>query len=201
MKIRILLLACLIAAASAMYGQKIKQLSGSLPPLKGEKTLNIQYVYDGLHVGEMQESDYIKKKVTEYNSKEPGKGDKWKENWFNDRKTRYQPKFEELFNKYLEEIGMAAKEGATDARYTVIVKTIMIEPGFNVGVMRRPARIEVEMIIIETNKPEVKIAEFSVVNIPGADVMGYDFDSGLRISEAYAKLGKEFGKYIGKNIK
>jgi len=184
-----------------MYGQKIKQLSGSLPPLKGEKTLNLQYVYEGLHVGEMQEVDYIKKKVTEYNSKEAGKGDKWKENWFNDRKTRYQPKFEELFNKYLEEIGMVAKEGATDARYTVIIKTIMIEPGFNVGVMRRPARIEVEMIIIETNKPEAKIAEYSVVNIPGADVMGYDFDSGLRISEAYAKLGKEFAKYIIKNNK
>jgi len=201
MKIRILLLACLIAVASAMYGQKIKQLSGNLPPLKGEKTLNLQYDYEGLHVGEMQEGDYIKKKVTEYNSKEAGKGDKWKENWSNDRKTRYQPKFEELFNKYLEEIGMVAKEGATDARYTVIIKTVMIEPGFNVGVMRRPARIEVEMIIIETNKPEAKIAEYSVVNIPGSDVMGYDFDSGLRISEAYAKLGKEFAKYIIKNIK
>jgi hypothetical protein len=184
-----------------MYGQKIKQISGSLTPLKGEKQINIQYVYEGLIVGDLNETAYINKKVSEYNSKEPGKGDKWKENWFNDRKTRYQPKFEELFNKYLEEVGMSAKEGATDTRYTVIVKTKMIEPGFNVGVMRRSAKIDVEVAVIETNKPETKIADYSVDNIPGSDAMGFDFDSGLRISEAYAKLGKEFAKLILKSIK
>ncbi|MDO9254519.1 MAG: hypothetical protein Q7U54_03330 [Bacteroidales bacterium] len=179
--------------------QKIKLVSGNLTFLKGEKSINLQYYYDNVKVGDMDESNYIKKKVTEYNAKEPGKGDKWLENWKNDRKTRYEPKFEELFNKYLEEVNTKAKEGDADAKYTLLIKTKMIEPGFNVGVVRRPAKIDVEVEISAAGSPENKLAELTIFDVPGADAMGFDFDSGERISEAYAKLGKALAKYIVKN--
>jgi hypothetical protein len=201
MKTKTFLLVCLIAAVTAGYGQKIKQISGDLSQLKGQKTLNLQYSYDGLLVGDMNEVEYINQKVKKYNADEPGKGDKWKEAWVNDRKTRYQPKFEELFNKYLEEIGMVAKEGATDARYSIVIKTIMIEPGFNVGVVRRPASINVETDITETSNQGNSTSKISFTKVPGSDVMGFDFDSGWRIAEAYGKLGKAFAKYIVKNTK
>lgn len=179
--------------------QKIKLVSGNLTFLKGEKAINLQYYYDNVKVGDMDESKYIKKKVTEYNAKEPGKGDKWLENWKNDRKTRYEPKFEELFNKYLEEVNTKAKEGDATAQYTLLIKTKMIEPGFNVGVVRRPAKIDVEVEISAAGSPENKLAELTIFDVPGADAMGFDFDSGERISEAYAKLGKALAKYIIKN--
>ncbi len=179
--------------------QKIKLVSGNLTFLKGEKAINLQYYYDNVKVGDMDESNYIKKKVTEYNAKEPGKGDKWLENWKNDRKTRYEPKFEELFNKYLEEVNTKAKEGDATAQYTLLIKTKMIEPGFNVGVVRRSAKIDVEVEISAAGSPENKLAELTIFDVPGADAMGFDFDSGERISEAYAKLGKALAKYIIKN--
>ena len=97
-------------------------------------------------------------------------------------------------------MGMTAKEGAT-AKYTVVVYTKMIEPGFNVGVARRPAFINVVVDIVETSNPSNSIAKFTIDKVPGGGAMGYDFDSGFRISEGYAKLGKALGSYIAKKIK
>jgi len=57
----------------------------------------------------------------EYNSVEAGKGEKWKEIWLSNRKTKYQPKFDAVFNKYLKEVGKSAVEGA-DAKYTINVR-------------------------------------------------------------------------------
>jgi hypothetical protein len=196
---KIVILTIFVSLVFGAQAQKIKLVSGDLTFLKGEKSINLQYNYDNVKVGDMDESSYIKKKVTEYNAKEPGKGDKWLENWKNDRKTRYEPKFEELFNKYLEEVNTKAKEGDANAKYTFLIQTKLIEPGFNVGVMRRPAKIDVVVEISATGSPETKLAELTVYDVPGADVMGYDFDSGERISEAYAKLGKALAKYIIKN--
>lgn len=196
---KIVILSFFVSFAFLAQAQKIKLVSGNLTFLKGEKSINLQYNYDNVMVGDMEEANYIKKKVTEYNVKEPGKGDKWLENWKNDRKTRYEPKFEELFNKHLEEVNTKAKEGDAGAKYTLLIKTKMIEPGFNVGVVRRSAKIDVVVEISAAGSPENKLAELTVYDVPGADAMGFDYDSGERISEAYAKLGKALAKYIIKN--
>lgn len=201
MKIKFFGLLFVLAVATTCYGQKFKQISGNVKPLKGEKVLNIQYNYDNLIVGSKTESDYIDEKVKKYNSDERGKGDKWKKAWVNDRTTRFQPKFEEMFEKYLEDINMIPNENAKDAKYTLLVKTTMIEPGWNIGLTKKPAFINATLIIFETNNPDKVIAEYKVLNVRGADVMGYDFDSGTRISESYAKLGKAFAKFIVKNLK
>jgi len=77
----------------------------------------------------------------------------------------------------------------------------MIEPGFNVGVVRRSASINVDIALVETGNPGNSLSEISITKVPGSDVMGFDFDSGWRISEAYAKLGKTLAKYIIKSTK
>ncbi len=201
MKNKLIMLLCLMMAVSVTYGQKVVKVSGNLTPLKGEKVFNLVYSYDNLMVGSKKEASYIEEKVKKYNSDEPGKGDQWKEAWFNDREARFQPKFEELFNKYLEDGGMSAATNSPDAKYTIHIKTTMIDPGWNVGVSRRPAYLNVTIEIYETETPSNMTAKFKVTKIPGSDVMGYDFESGWRIAEAYAKLGKIFGKYMIKNLK
>lgn len=84
--------------------------------------------------------------------------------------------------------------------FTVImnIHTTFIEPGFNVGVMRRPAFINLEVTF---TKGEEELVVLSATKAPGADAMGFDFDTGYRISEAYAKAGKSLGKFILKNAK
>jgi hypothetical protein len=92
----------LVLLTTNVSAQKIKLVSGDLSFLKGQTKLNVEYIYDGMMVGKKPEVEYIKEKVEKYNKDEAGKGDKWLVSWKNDRTTRFQPKFEELLNKYLD---------------------------------------------------------------------------------------------------
>ena len=79
---------------------QIRVQKGKLTALKGIENMAVKFTYDGMSVGKFKkESDYLDKKATEYNKKEAGKGDQWRQAWVNDRKTRFEPKFIELFEK------------------------------------------------------------------------------------------------------
>ncbi len=174
-----------------MNAQRVKTTSGSDDILKSESSLNIEFNYDNLSVGKYKnEQDYIVAKTEEYNKKESGKGDAWAASWKNDRQARYEPKFIELFKITS---GMSI---VTDAKYTMIVKTVSIEPGWNIGISRKNAEIDLEVWIVETANKSNKLATFTINNVPGGTAFGYDFDTGLRISEAFAKAGKSLGKSL-----
>ncbi|MFO7668924.1 MAG: hypothetical protein R6W31_04635 [Bacteroidales bacterium] len=196
MKLERLLMFCLvILMASASFGQKINVESGSIKDLKGISELKIEYDYSGLGVGKYDvEADYIAKKMADMNEDEAGTGDSWKEKWFSDRPQRYEPKFEELLSEYAPFI----KSGKdVEAEITLFVHTTFIEPGYNVGVSRKPALIDLELIFL---RGEEKIIVMTMSKSPGNGAMGYDFDAGYRISEAYAKAAKTLGKYLTDNL-
>jgi len=77
------------------------------------------------------------------------------------------------------------------------VHTTFIEPGYNVGVSRKPAFINLEISISKAGEELVHIL---ILKSPGGGAMGYDFDAGYRIAEAYAKAAKSLGKYLTKNL-
>ncbi|MCK7556718.1 hypothetical protein MKQ70_17510 [Chitinophaga sedimenti] len=52
------------------------------------------------------------------------------------------------------------------AKYTMIVHTTFIEPGFNVGVMRKSARIDTEITLVDASNKE--LVKFTVDNTPVA---------------------------------
>ena len=185
----LLLVTCLLGLQT--NAQKVKTTSGNDDILKSESSINIEFNYDNISVGKYKnEPEYIAAKTEEYNKKESGKGDSWAASWKNDRESRYQPKFIELFTL---SSGMSV---AKDAKYTMIVKTISIEPGWNIGISRKNAEIDLEVWIVETANKSSKLATFTISNVPGGTAFGYDFDTGLRISEAYAKAGKSLGKSL-----
>ena len=84
----------------------------------------------------------------------------------------------------------------TEAKYTLIFKTLSIEPGYNIGISRKNAEIDAEVWIVETANKTNKLATFTISNVPGGTAFGYDFDTGLRISEAFANAGKKLGKSL-----
>lgn len=177
--------------AVTAHAQKIKVVEGSLDAVKGIKEYNLEFTYDNLAVGKYKdEAEYIAKKKEEYNKKEAGKGDKWAESWVADRAARFEPKFTELFGEY-SKATISAK-----AKHTLIFHTSFIEPGFNVGVMRKNAEINGEVTIVETADKSKVLAKITITKSPGAQFGGYDFDTGVRIAEAYAKAGKEIGKKV-----
>ncbi len=185
-----------VVLSVSVFGQKIKLVSGNANVLKGQKSIQVEYKYNDMTVGKdgLTEKEYITKKKKEYDAKESGRGAKFEKSWFADRKDRFEPQFEELFTKY------SSLTLSGTAKYSMIFHTVMTEPGWNVGVMRAPARINAVVTIVETANPGKVIAKYTIDNAPGRDAAGYDFDSGLRIQEAYAKSGKEIGKIINKII-
>ena len=86
------------------------------------------------------------------NAKQPGKGDRWAEKWVNNRSSVYEPMFEELLNKLLfkGKTNATAAKNQKDAKYTILVKTVMTEPGFNIGVMKQNPFCRFEISWTET---------------------------------------------------
>ena len=190
-----------LLSLSTGYAQKIVVKSGDLNIINGEKKFNIQYDYSNMSVGKFdEEKDYVSKKVMEYNENEAGSGDKWKKSWIGDRKERYQPKFEELLNKYLKNANVYVGEEIKNEKYIFILHTTFTEPGFNIYITRKPAMIHVDLKIVETRNPDNVVLYIISKNNPGTS-MGYsDYDTGIRIQEAYAKCGKELGKFLYKEV-
>ncbi len=192
-----ILLFCLLLS-STTFAQKLKLVSGSLAPLKGQNSIRLEFTYDNMTIGndDLKEETYIRRKKEEYNSKEPGRGEQWEKAWVSDREERFEPKFAALFEKY----GLM-RTNDNDARYTLVFHTTRTEPGWNVVVMRSPAQIDAEVFIRETANPDNVIAILTIVNAPGRDGAGFDYDTGYRIQEAYAKSGKEIGKLVEKHAR
>jgi hypothetical protein len=184
----------------ALHAQKITLKNGGFDYLKGQKTILVQYDYSGMAVGKFdKEEEYVAGKTADYNKDEAGKGDKWKTAWYEDRGKRYEPKFEELFNKNMADEGIQCSKDAKDAKYQIIVHTTFIEPGFNVGVMRKDASLNADIKIVETATGK-ELAYITVTGCPGRGGMGYDFDTGFRIEEGFAKLGKSISAFILKKL-
>lgn len=179
--------------------QKLVVYEGNLNFLKDQKTLNVNYDYSNMSVGDFEkEQDYIDEKVKEKNKDKAGEGDTWAKKWVADREERFEPKFVELINEYLE--GKMKVDNKKEAAYTLILKTTHTEPGYNVGVWRRPAHINVDVWFVDTKDNSKVLAKAKMEKVPGQDAWGFDFDTGYRLQESYAKCGKEIGKYLVKKV-
>lgn len=190
----VVMLLCLSVAG---YSQKIKVIEGDLSPLKGQKAIKTEFTYDNMAVGKFpKEADYIAQKKTDLDKKEPGRGDKWEQTWISDRKERFEPQFRELFSKYA---GMSTVD--ENSPYTMIFKTVKTEPGWNIGITRASAFIDAEAWIVDSSDPNKIIAKITISKAPGRDAMGFDYETGARLQEAYAKSGKELGAFIKGKIK
>lgn len=187
---------------SFAYAQKPVLKSGTFSGLKGQSELNVEFDYSALKVGSGKkaktEADYTAEKVKEHNEKEAGKGDKWLEGWNSAPDKRYKPKFFELLNDGLKKSGVTAGEGKSGAKYTLVVKTTRIEPGVNVAVYKVPASAD---MVYELKEGGTVVGVVEILNSPGSQFSGYDFDAGTRIAESYAKSAKTLAGYIAKQLK
>jgi hypothetical protein len=186
------------------FGQKVKLEEGDLSPLKSEKTLAFAFTYDSMSMGgghghppgpghshgQQTEAEYVAKHTEDYNKKSPGKGDEWAKAWKDDRETLYEPGFTKEFEKY------GALQPDPKSKYTLIFKTTITEPGFNIGFMRHNAEISGVAWIVETGNKSHVIAKISVTNSPGGSFFENDYATDERISTAYSEAGRGLGYYI-----
>jgi hypothetical protein len=199
MKNKIILLSLLTLLFSNHSNGQIL-VAGSLDFLKGEgkKMIKIDFFYKDLMVRDMSEEDYINKIVVAKNEKEPGLGDKWKINWFNNRVDYCEPEFESSFNFRFPTTLIEAKKDALDAKYSLTLKTTNICPGFFGGVISDDSSIDAYVIFKEIAKPDSVLAVISIKNAPkryGSQNMN------IRIKENYGIVGDMLARFIIKKCK
>ncbi|PKP16508.1 MAG: hypothetical protein CVU07_06670 [Bacteroidetes bacterium HGW-Bacteroidetes-23] len=190
----VLLISC------AMSAQKVKVLSGNLKNLKGISEYNLTFDYKDIKVDKFKtEEEFLADKMKK--REEKGTDEDFRKSWFADREDRYEPKFIESFNKRFENGEIRVGKELSNAKYTMNVKTVWISPGFNVGVVRRDAYVTGIVTVFETANPSNVLVSIEYEKTHGEGAMGFDFNSGHRISEGYAKMAKELAQGIKKNTK
>jgi hypothetical protein len=104
--------------------------------------------------------------------------------------------------KYFAEKGASAAKDANDAKYTIVVRTVMTEPGFNIGVMKQDPFCNFEISWVETATGKV-MAKGILNRVAGQKAFGgdFDFDPTNSIEESYAKAGKVVAKTMLKAMK
>ena len=184
--------------STPVAAQQRKLISGSLDGLKAQKSYDIQFTYDSLHVGDYVAEDvYLSQKRKDWELKEPGKGIAFVDQWFADRKKRYQPTFIKSFESYSRR-----KLNDKNAKYTLVLKTKYTEGGWSAGVVSHSANIGGELWIVESadqNKVIAKISFFGLAGKPSSS--GRDFDMTWRIQSAYDFAGKVLGDFLKKKVR
>jgi hypothetical protein len=198
MKTKLMAALALVAifALQPAFAQKFKIKEGNPEAMVGVGKMNLLFDYSQMSVGKFKtEAEYVEKKKDDYNKKENGKGDKWEKDWIADRTERYAPQFTELFNKSSDNIKVGEYP---NEKYTLVVKTTKTEPGYNIAISRKNAEISGEILVVETANPGTVVLRMSFEKALGRSFGGYDYDTGFRIQEAYADLGKALGRYMDK---
>jgi hypothetical protein len=195
-KISLLVIAGLVLILSPVcHAQKIDLKSGSVASLGTLSEIRVEYTYDDMMVGKYKEADYLKKKTDEYNKKEPGKGDQWQKDWVSDRETKFQPRFQDGFNNFCNLTGTNFKiDPNAGGKYRMVVHTSFTEPGFNIYMTSKNASINLEVFFYDESNAE--IAKVIITNSPGSGIFEMDYDTGVRIQEAYANAGRVLAALI-----
>lgn len=90
------------------------------------------------------------------------------------------------------------QEDLSDAKFTLIVETVWIYPGWDAGIMKQPANVTTNLIFVETANRSKVLLQISSENAPG-DQWGNNYSNESRIGEGFAKTGKSLAKMLLKN--
>lgn len=193
----------LLLVATVGFSQKMKLTKGDFKFLAGQKDVNVEFVYSNLQMlkDNMTEQQYIDNRKKELNEKTRGVGDSWEKKWQGAKDGIWQPKFLELMAATVtKENDVVFQEGLSSAKYTLIVDVVWIYPGWDVSMMKQPAKVSTVLKIVETANKSNVLAEVTSENAPG-DQWGSNFSNESRIGEGFAKTGKSYGKLIAKEMK
>lgn len=198
-----IVLLLLFITSSMVMAQKTKIESGDFKFLAGEKEVNVEFDYSNLKLmkDNLTEEEYVANRAAELNEKK-GIGDIWKKKWQGSKEMIWNPKFLELINvvSAKEKTNIKFNEGVSSAKYTLIVEVVWIYPGWDVAMMKQPAKVTTNLKIVETANKTTVLVEMSSENAPG-DQWGSNFSNETRIGEGFAKTGKTLAKVIAKQIK
>ena len=190
--------------SSMMSAQDMDIVKGDFGFLRDQKEVNVEFDYSKLTLMKENktEAQYVSERVADLNGKNKGVGDIWKKKWEGSKELIWNPKFLELVNIVLSKKGkdMTFQEGLASAKYTLIVTPTWIFPGWDVSIMKQPAKVSTNLKFVETANKSNVVLEINTDKAPG-DQWGSNFSNESRIGEGFAKTGKSLAGMILKNTK
>lgn len=189
-----------VAVSTTIFAQnKLTVESGNLNVLKDQTEVNVQRVYgEPLFQAEnLTETDYLNKRHQETVAKKGEAAWKtWIDFWEQHVETIWTEKFVEGLNKS-KKIKFSQN---IETKYTLIIQPKWMYAGWQ-GFVTQPGKLSADITIVETANPSNILATIKADKIEG---IGSKVDYGMeygRISAAYEKTGKEFGKELKKALK
>lgn len=197
---KLFLLAAMIAAPMA-FAQDMDVVKGDFGFLSGQKEINVEFDYSKLTMMKEKKSEaqYVEERAADLNKKAKGNGEVWKKKWAGAREGIWQPKFLELVNTVLtkEKKDVTFQEGLTAAKYTCIVEVVWIFPGWDISMMKQPAKVSLTYKFVDSANKGNVLLEIKSEEAPG-DQWGSQFSNETRIGEGFAKSGKSLAKFLTK---
>ena len=185
--------------ASAVQAQDMKVTKGNFDFLKNQNEINVLFDYSNftMMADENPESVYISERTKDLNAKNKGVGDLWEKKWQAAKGNIWSQKFLELMTIIYSKARKDVKfdQELTKAKYTLIVKTTWIYPGWDAGIMKQKAKVSTVLQFVETANPSTVLLEIVSKEAPG-DQFGNNFSNESRIGEGYAKTAKSLAKMM-----
>jgi hypothetical protein len=189
--------------SSVMTAQRMNVVKGDFGFLKDQKEVNVQFDYSKLTLMKENkpEAKYVEDRAKDLNEKNRNVGDIWSKKWKGSKELIWNPKFLELVNIVLskKDKDVSFQEGLTAAKYTLILESVWIYPGWDVMMMKQPAKVSTVLKFVETGNTSNVLLEITSENAPG-DQWGSNFSNETRIGEGYAKTGKSLAQMLLKKV-
>lgn len=196
---KLALLLC-VAAPMSTSAQKMKIISGNFDFLKDQKEVNIEFDYRGMtfYNENISEEEYVKrreKEITE--NKDEAEAKRWRADWEDSKNRVFVNKFLALVN----ENPLLKFDKNPGAKYTLVVQTEWIYPGWFAAVMAQKAKISTQLRFVETANRANVLLVIASDKAPGDIAFVGVPNNNDRMAEGYAKTGKTLAKLIEKRIK
>lgn len=186
----------LICSTFFLHSQKFKTAEGGIKALKGISDYHIVFEYPSdLQIPNYKsEEDFINFQVHKREKKKIGSGKRFKKLWYENRASIYEPAFIEKFNHFkLRKRQVTVSQNNVNALHTMVIKTILIYPGYDVTAYEEEAKLEITITIYATNAKEKILYATDIVHIHGK---GESHNELERILTAYEELGWWVSKHF-----
>jgi len=176
-----------------LIAQKIKIVTGDVEDLIGVNEYNIVFDYSNITIAKFEsEEAFLKEKIQLREEHVKGSGEKFKRDWFSFRDSLYEPRFITAFNDYFSLKRKLKVQENSDVKYTMLINTTFVYPGYNVGVWYEDSKLKATITIYETKVPENIIFTTKEIYVKGKA----NYHSGVRISNAYGVLSRRIAAYL-----
>ncbi len=181
------LFAIILLVSFFTSAQRFTIISGSLDNLKGILEYKVSFDYSNIKVADFAtEEEYLHEKMEKRQAKE-GASEMFKQDWYDDRANKYEPKFIEYFNNRFEK-GQLKIDKRSNSNYEMKIKTTWIYPGYVI----EPAKLSAVITISEIGSAKPALLTIAFDKVIGIESNAYNGDQGFRIAGAYEKLAKVF---------